>query len=370
MRLIVAQESDSERLKKFFSEQQVPGVVTYQVERHGSFFDKYRMQSDDFVTFMLIDRQDQIQGTATSVFRKGVLNGVEQNIAYAMDLRISKSRKAVMQWANLFLDNFDIELKNRNCLYTFSAIERTESQAYNALIRPRHSRRKLPRYYLYRQLYAVSIHGSWPLAPDPLVSLKIENGSKASSQEIYDYIENKKKDKSIFFPLTYDQFDARLKKWRGLDWTDFIIARDSKNNICGCLAPWDSSHIQSLKVLEYSGRSHLLYQGLEFARVFRLGNRLPHLGDNLPAVYLTHLEVDNPDIFYTLLCEAQDRLEDNQFLLYGAFKGDYTLRPPRSQIFAQIPYGLYSVLRPQQKFPDFLRPNPWIPPPNLDLAEL
>ncbi len=371
MRLCRAEEKDSEKLKEFFSEQKVPGVITYSVDRHGSFFDKYRLQSDDFVTFMMVDHNEQIQGVATLVFRKARLNQVEQVVAYAMDLRITKSRKAVMLWTQLFLDAFYQEAKERESIYTFSVIERTESAAYNALIRPRQSRRKLPRYYLFRQFYAVSIHGKWPLlGEEPITSLTIRNADINDAEEIHSYLEAQKEGKTLSFPLSFEEFIHRIKNWRGLDWSDFIIAKDADGNICGCVAPWESEHIQTYKIHEYSGRSHLLYQGLIYASLLGFANKLPSVGDAIEPVILTHLAADNPDIFHALLENCYQKLNDRQFLLYGTFKGDYNLRPPRSYIFAQIPYGLYSVLRPQQNFPDFLRPNPWSPAPDLELAEI
>ena len=102
MNLVYATEADSDRLIAYFKSIAVPGLVDLSVERQHSFFDQYRLQSDDFDTLMLLDEHHEIQGIASFVYRQALLNHQERRVAYATDLRISPTRKALRGWAQYF----------------------------------------------------------------------------------------------------------------------------------------------------------------------------------------------------------------------------------------------------------------------------
>ena len=125
MKLLQANESDNDRLRQFFSHTIWPGPVQLRFERRENFFTQYKNQSDDFVTLMLTDKTEtNILGMATLVFREGVLDGQNQIIGYATDLRVANSRRAVLQWSQHFLPVLEKELNARNCNYVFSVVSR------------------------------------------------------------------------------------------------------------------------------------------------------------------------------------------------------------------------------------------------------
>src|SRR3712207_1963764 len=103
MKLLTATEADSDRLKEFFSRMPLSGSVDYSIRRQGSFFDQYRVLSDDFETYMLVDDNGDINGMATLVFKEGFVLGEKQTWGFGTDLRIAPTRRAIAQWAQYFL---------------------------------------------------------------------------------------------------------------------------------------------------------------------------------------------------------------------------------------------------------------------------
>ena len=366
MKVIAAQESDSERLNEYFARQKVDGVFEYSVERSGSFFDKYRSISNDFQTFMLVDG-GEIEGVATLVFMPTMVEGQLRTIGIALDLRVSHTRRAILHWAQLFFGEFQRVSEERGCDLIFSGIERFEGEAYNALIRPQRSRRSIHRYYLFWKFYVVSLYGLVPWAPKPLRSLWIEEARAEDLEELSLYMKKKNEGRLIYFSKEPDDLNNEFKRLASFDWRDLLIARDHDRNIVGCLGLWNNQSIQNLRVHQYHGTAEALRQSLYFASLVSRCHKLPAPGELLKSRTITHLYFDNTDIFYTLLFNAWKRINKDEIIIYNCFKGDYGARPPSGFIYSQIPYGLYTILSPNKILPDFLRPNPWIMPPEFDL---
>ena len=112
MKFVKATEADNEKLKNYFSEMVLPGPINLRMLRPFDFFAQYKIQSDDFVTFNLVNEDNgEVGALATLIFRQAYIEGKETTVAYATDLRVSSSRKAVLQWAQYFLPAFMEELK-------------------------------------------------------------------------------------------------------------------------------------------------------------------------------------------------------------------------------------------------------------------
>ena len=159
VKLTQAAETDNEEIKNFYNPQVIQGIFNYRIERPDSFFDQYRLYSDNFKTYLLRDDDGSIQAMASVVFRKGYINHQEQTIGYVTDLRVGNSRKAVIQWAQKFMPVLRKEMVKNECKYIFSILELFESQAFNALLRRRNRSNHLPRYHLFRRFNLIAIMG-------------------------------------------------------------------------------------------------------------------------------------------------------------------------------------------------------------------
>ena len=152
---------------------------------------------------MLMNDDNQISGMATIMFKKTWIEGEQQTIGYATDLRVSKERKAILSWTNHFLPVLEKEKKLRNCKYVFTFISDKQTKAYNAFIRPRKSKRPIPRYFLYRKYQYVFIHGLLPTAHNRLPGITFRKAEFSDKEKLIDYIYKKKAEKPIRLSLIH-----------------------------------------------------------------------------------------------------------------------------------------------------------------------
>jgi len=368
MRIVRAGEEFNDRSCTFFAGAVLPGHVDLRLERE-DFFRPYRLQSDDYSTYLLLNDQDQIEAMATLVFRNGWLGGEPQTIGYATDLRVSPSRRAILNWAQHFLPILESEKKKRDCRYVFTMVAQLQRQAYNAFIRPRLTRRNLPRYHLFRKFRMVSVHGVLPWAPRPLKTILFRHGTDSDLEAIAAYLAKRRKRAVLHYSPEPEMVLKQLLRWPGLDARSFILAFDFHRNLVGCVAPWDSDQLQKTFAVDYHRRAKVLYDSLKAAALFGLAKRLPKAGRALHFSYLTHFEADNPDIFYGLLHSAY-RTTNSQFVMYPHFEGDLAFTPPRSMITASIKAGLYCIQEPSELPPEFLTWSRRATPPELELPFL
>ena len=368
MKLQVATEADSERLKEFFSRAILPGAVDLSFDRQGSFFAQYKMLGDQARTLIMLNEQDQIEGMASLLFSRGKIGGEEQNFAYATDLRIAQNRTAILHWSQLFLPELERLRQEHSCRFVFSSIEQYENQAYNALIRPQHARRKIPRYFLLRQFLVVSVHG-WRLgAPKPLPSIRVEAATANDLERLCQFLNEKAEMRPLARIYSSATFLQYLNRWPGLSLGDFLIAKGPHGEWLGVTAPWSPKQVQTYRAHRYHGFAATLYTSLKLGSWLRMVRPLPEPGEPFSVRYLSHLRANSPEVFLALLRAAEKRLARGELMTYVHFRGDLNLLPPEGIITSALPYGFYTVMPPQADLPDFLEPNVLPLPPDFEAA--
>lgn len=368
MRIIKATAADNDRICSFFNGIELPGDVDLKVERN-DFFLPYRLQSDDYSTYLLVNDNNEIEASASLVFREGFLGGDRQILGYATDLRVSNSRRAILSWTQHFMPILEEEKRSRNCQYIFTVVAQIQRQAYNAFIRPRLTRRPLPRYHLFRNFRMISVHGILPWAPRPLKSIFCRQGTDSDLDAIGNYIASRRSGSVLHFSHDGESTLKELSRWPHLDAGNFILAFDFHRRLVGCVALWDSDHLQKIFASAYHRRANVLYESLKGLSLLRMAKRLPREGRALHFTYLTHFCADNPDVFYSLL-HAAFRSSETQFVVYPHFDGDLAYTPPRTMITANLRAGLYCIQDPQQLSPEFLTWSRLSTPPEFELPFL
>lgn len=369
LRLIEAEEKHSDLLKKFFENQILTGHVNYSVRRTNSFFDQYRLLTDDFSTLLLMEGEELI-GAASILFIKGYVNRQEQLFGYLCDLRISQTRKAIQNWTEYFIPYYYKKIEEKNCKYVFTCIEQFENQAYNALIRPRRLRRNLPHYYLMRKLNIVFYLGRMPWSPEPIPAIRVSHGWDSDIEDVCAYMAQKKIGSRIFINTDKEYLTDRFKRWPNFSMSNFLIARNYKNEIIGCMAPWNNSGVQQYIARGYSPEADLLRQTLDITSTLRLSHYMPKVNDPFQLKYITHCAVDNPEVYFSMLCQAYAESQRGEILVHTNYFGDFHTRPPLSFLTTKLPFGFYSVFSPEEELPAFLKPNPFAAPPDFNMVHL
>jgi hypothetical protein len=261
MELVNATDEDNERLLHYFAQMTMPGPIDIRSRRMFNFFNQYRIQTEDYVTCLLENEKKEIEAMASILFRPGKIDGVDEMIGYATDLRVSPTRRAILNWSQHFLPVLEAERESRNCRYIFSAVPHSQRQAYNAFIRPRNLRRRMPRYHLFRRLELVSIHGLWPFHDLPLSGIKV----RTASEQIFFSTINRNP-KSFLFAIVGAEYLLRLLPTGTHQYEKFI--RPSE------LEAWARS-----AGLVHRGSTGMHYNPL---------SRIYSLGQNVDVNYLMH----------------------------------------------------------------------------------
>lgn len=368
MKLFKATEHDDEDLKAFFNEQVLKGHFNYRLERPNSFFDQYRISTDDYVTYVLRDNESKIKAMASVLFKKGFINDQEQSVGYVTDLRVAQSRSATLTWMKEIVPALDRERQERQCQFVFSDLEQYESKAYNLLLRRRNRGPLLPRYHLFRKFYMVIVYGKAFFADPALSTVNIDYGRTEDIEAISRYLSEKSVRRPLRFRLTPEKLEERCRRWPNFSMQNFLIARNAQGKIVGCMAPWNNRDVQRIVPTRYHHKSFQVFTTSQTLSWFRLVRPFPTPGSPLKLKHITHGAYDNPDIFYTLLNRAYNDCKNRELLVYQNFIGDYATRPPLSFISVKIPFGLYTVLDNDSKVPDFLHPNPFQPAPDFKIT--
>lgn len=368
MRLVKATEAHNEKLLHYFAQGVQPGSVTVRLRRMFNFFNQYHIHSNDHVTYLLLNDDDQIEAMATLIFREGYIHGEKQMIGYATDLRVSTSRQAILGWSQHFLPVLEEERNARGCKYIFSVVANSQRQAYNAFVRPRTIRRNLPRYYLFRRFQTISLHGLWPTHRDPLPGIVIKSATENDFEVLAEYLVARSLEKPLSFYSDRASFKNTLERWRDLYLENFLLAYSKKGELLGTAAPWSPQQIQRVYAEKYGATAQNMRDILKVLSWFGVAHPLPKPGQELQIRYVTHLNASNPDVLYSLLYTAFKNLGKKEFLMYPHFEGDLVTLPPRGFISGSQNYGLYCILSPTDKLPDFLKPSVNMQPPDFEPA--
>jgi hypothetical protein len=363
MKLEIAQADERDNLNQFYKNFHWSGPVEIKIDRPQDFFLPYSFISDQHLTYTLKEDQGKIQGLCSFVLKEALINGHETKVAFAKDLRVAHHRKAILTWGQHALPVMEEIKKTLDSKYFFSILNMNEAQTLNTFLRPREQKRAFPRYYMYKKFSLVSLHGRWPVERPKPEGLRLRRASEKTWDALVYYITQKSISRNLSQHWNAQQFISQFERYVGVQKEDFIIAQDSKDNIVGCALPWSSAGIQELIPMSYNLRAHNFRQFLKFGKNLGWTRTLtkPYTRLKIEAPlnfrYLLFLNADNEDIFENLLQTCFDESLENEFLVYLQTKSDLHLRRPINWISTQMEFGLYTMLFPQQKVPDFLHPK-------------
>lgn len=359
-----AEAQDNQALIQFFASMPVKGKLQHFIRRKDDFFSFYKLQSKDFITFVLEDPKDKkIHGCASFVFKQVVIAGHVHKIAWATDLRISNDRRAILGWGKYFLPLLSDLKKEYKVDFFFSVLNLADTQLLNTFIRSRSPKRNLPRYHLFRKFSTISVHGKYPWAPDALESIAIESGKTVDFAELTNYLQKKAQKQILHTDWRVSTLFEKLRLWKGISIENFLIARNQKTReIVGCVLPWSPHHVQDYIPLEYTRVAENFRQYLKFGKLLGISRKLVKSikrsgSENaLPVSFLTHFYADNEDVLEALLDKAWLTQGPDDFIVYSAFPKELHMKPPPAWITVEQHFAIYCMLAPDETLPDFLSP--------------
>lgn len=360
MRLRTAEPEDNKRLVEFFKTIPSRGWVELKADRCPDFFAPYKLNSENFVTYVLENEEEQeVQGIASFVEKKLLIQGHPNSAVFACDLRIAPNRNAILNWSHHYLPTIEQVKEKFAADHIFAIINKTESQALNAFLRPRMRRKHFPIYHYFRGLSGVTVHGRYPWAKALASTIKVKHFTPHSQDALWAYLlaGNKRKEMSPFWDL--QQIDRFFASQDTLDKNQFLIAFDRKNNIIGCTLPWSPLKFIELIPLGYDSRAQNFRQFLKFADLMGWAHRLTRPQENtsqdssLNLKFLSYHFADNHYVHECLLDVAYRNCERGEFLHYFRDENEIHLKRPRFWIGTEVPYGLYYLNFEGNELPAF-----------------
>lgn len=348
LRLREATPADSQKLNDFFTSIPTLGSIEIKVQREVHFFSFYQRIGIPYKTYILEDG-DTIVGTASFLLRELNFLSRSLRLAQACDLRIAPTRKAIMSWSKYFHPLLEEIRKTEHCDGFMTSINQTETQAMNAFIRPKLRRAHQPLYSLARSYNLVSVHGFYPWAAKPNKNILVRAYETSDKEKLTAFLQQQ--------ILNYDFVPISLRQnvqdyiHRSIlySWSQFIIAFDPQDEIIGCVQPISSSLLQDYFPQDYSDQAHNFRQFLKVAQVLHFGRRLTRPFSSSQKQEALHFRLlhflcaNHAEVLKALIYESYKTSKQNEFIIYAHEKEDFTKRPPLGSIFAQIPYGLYSI---------------------------
>ncbi len=353
LKLREANFSDSKSLNSFFTSVPISGSIEIKIAREEQFFSFYQRLNLPYKTFILEDG-DEILGTASFLIRELQFQDKTLKIAQACDLRIAPNRKAILSWSKFFLPLIeDIRIKE-NCDAFITSINHTETQAMNAFIRPKMRRPEQPAYSLSRKYNLISIHGNYPWQSGLNKNISVRAYNSSDKEQLTQFISARLKNYCFVPTALATDLTNYIQRSFLYSWSQFLIAFSADKQIVGCAQPISSSLLQDYLPQDYNQQAHNFRQFLKVAQWLRLGRRLTKPYSRSKQQQALHFRMlhfflyDHAEVQKSLLHAAFSTSKQNEFLVYAAEKDDYTKRPPKGAIFAEVPYGLYNIETPDR----------------------
>jgi len=351
-----------QKLCQFYESFSVPGLVETKVSRK-NFLSAYQAKSNQFRAYYLEDENGQIHGVASFVFYDALYEGHIVKVGVALDLRISQNRQALLEWSRNFLPVLEEIFREEKVSAIFSLINSADTRLTNLFLRPRSVKRALPRYYLFRKVNLITLHGRFPWAPMPVPHVQVNRADTTSLDGLIHFLAKRSHYRSFSTIWDFQSLQDRLHRKMGSKLSDYLIAFDSQKNIAGCLLLEPQSPSQSYVPITYSLVAHNFRQFLKFGSVFGWTRALTkprsRTGEDqaLGLRFISQIHSRNEDIFESLLWTAYESIDRTEFLAYTHCEQDFRLRSPKHWVHSSQPHGLYSVLPPGSQAPDFLSPK-------------
>lgn len=337
---------DNDAILAFMREEGMQAGMSFRFERAPDFFALHNAHSPDNATW-LVTRHDRIVSITSVVIRSAYIDGSIGTVAYLADLRQTSGRGVSGLWRQVAIAVLDEIRRTYGATLAYCSILRDNHIALSSILDSRLGKRLgFGRLRSYR---TVSVVGMLPWRRWGRRRFEIQRASNSDSEELRKFVDAQSRDlqlSPVFDPQTWLR---RISDWPGFGIENFLIARDSRGDIVGCVAPWDSSAINRIVIDALPKRVELLRKALNAASVFtRRPQILVGASTHLPDLSLTHIHVKDrdPKIFAELLTVAfQEMIRTRRYatLTFCLYDDDPLWRALRNMISTTVPMNLYCM---------------------------
>ncbi|WP_447770569.1 hypothetical protein [Pseudomonas kilonensis] len=312
-----ASAADNLKLLDFQAQRAMQGGLPMRFDRGPDYFALHRCHATDHRTWIAESEEGELKGIASLVVRDGYLNGGIEPVAYLGDLRLVPDRRLSKSWMAEVKVRLEALAHETGAQHAYCCVIRGNRLAAHSLLG---GRRANPLMLSHWRGYSnVSVYGQrgWSSAPRTLESVRIVRAQPAHTDALRAFLDSESAGQPFGCVFSEAQFSRRLDTWPDFGIESFLLALDARNNVLGCVAPWDAGRIKRV-VVEKLPLSHQALRLAFNACAPVLGRpAIAAPGEALQDIYLTHLQVRqrNPHIFAALLDAAWVRVRGQYALM-------------------------------------------------------
>lgn len=364
--LRLATPADNEALCDLFASVHLKASLDLAQERAPDFFALPRMHQAAYATAAGFDDSGRLVGCGTVIVRPGHWQGSGPTdparlikTGYLCDLRVAPGFRGGLNLARAYGGFMDWIRHEHGAELVTTVIFDANKAARAALTTRSDKRADQPVYRPMTPFEMVSIQFTTSRAAPKRVAPLADPTDPAHPSdlaELREFLAARARERPLGEVLDATRFADRLATWPGFSVADFLVARNARGAIVGCLAPWDTGSLKRTRVLGYHGAmvwQKRLYNAAAHLRRF---TPLPPPGACFRFPFLTHLEVadDDPAVLHDLLLAAYARLRPRGYHFMSAFLARGSPLAPAFKGFTQTRTAmtLYAVHPPDSPWAD------------------
>lgn len=308
----LAGPDDNEALCDLFRKVHLPASLELAQERDPDFFAMLRMHAGGYHSY-IICTEDGTPGACASMPRRTAwYEGDQIPSSYLCDLRILPEHRGRGRLGRGFQEIFKFAKQEYGGELFTTVVFDTNTRAKKALVTPKGDqveklRKEQPEYREMTRFNMTSVHFTTPKKGP---SARVKEATTADRDELFQFIIDGQRRRLLGECLDGDMLNQRIETWPGFSLSDFLIVRNQKGRIAGCLAPWDTGAFKRTRVIDYHGSMAVIRRGYDLMAKLRGYLPLPAPGECFRFSFLTHLEIadDDPALLQDLLRGAYQRL--------------------------------------------------------------
>jgi len=338
--------ADNRQLLDFQAMRAMRGRIPLRFDRSPDYFALHHCHAPDHRTWMAHTEEGELKGIASLVVRDSHLQGRIEPVGYLGDLRLVPDRRLSGAWmaeAQTRLADLAVET---GISHAYCCVVRGNRMATQSLLGGRRANTlKLSHWHGYSN---VSVYGQrgWRSAPRAQANVRVVQAQSQHLDALRAFLQRESAQQALGCVFSEAEFSRRLQDWPDFSIESFLLALDSRDNVLGCVAPWDAGRIKRI-VVEQLALPHQALRVAFNAMAPAFGRpTISAPGRALRDIYLTHLQIRqrNPHVFAALLDAAWAHLRGQYALVQLClYDGDPLWSAMDRYRTFSIPMDLYTL---------------------------
>jgi hypothetical protein len=264
-------------------------------DRSPDYFHLLNLQKGKPFVFILKSSSGKTQGVATFIIKEQYIGTQLTKVLYVGDMRTTPDieDKTRNQWKKAyeeFMERMEVIEEFKGIRYCYGALLTSNKRAMKAFTTRRNK-------FIFKQLgsyQALNIYGKKPNIfqknrDNNFKDLEVQSLDVKDLKKFKLFLEEQNQNKifgDYFSKDSTDTLDYRLKNWPNFSPSNFIIIKNTENEILGSCCPWSPSQSKNFILANLSLKLKMIGLCMPFLGKPPIKNR-----STLETLYLTHFEV-------------------------------------------------------------------------------